>query len=162
MGAKASGPGRDSTRGRVLRFLFEASPMSCRDVIKQTGLSRGKVYACLDRCWRAGLVLRTAEPTYEKERVFRGRAGSSAHIRPYHRYLLRPEGLDEASVDGMRFVGYSEEYLDPRGGGKLSKAKRVLNFLEDNPGRAFFSNEIVEALDEHGVRSRDIIDLSLN
>ena len=162
MGAKASGPGRDSTRDGVLRSLFEASPMSCRDVIKRTGLSRGKVYACLDRCWRAGLVLRTAEPTYEKERVFRGRAGSSAHIRPYHRYLLRHEGLDEASVDGMRFVGYSEEYLDPRGGGKLSKAKRVLNFLEDNPGRAFFSNEIVEALDEHGVRSRDIIDLSLN
>jgi transposase len=47
MGAKASGPGRDSTRDRVLRSLFEASPMSCRDVIKRIGLSRGKVYACL-------------------------------------------------------------------------------------------------------------------
>ncbi len=157
MRADANREDGGSTRNRVLRSLFEASPMSCRDVIKRTGLSRGKVYACLDRCWRASLVLRTAEPTYEKERVFRGRAGSSAHIRPYHRYLLKPEGLDEASVDDVRFVGYSEEYLDSRGGGKLSKASRILHFLEENTTQAFFSNEIVEALGEKGVRSRDIM-----
>jgi hypothetical protein len=131
--------------------------MSSRDLIKCTGLRGSQVYPCLERCWRRGLVLRTAEALYEGERIHRGRRGSSAHIRPYHRYMLRPEGLDEVCVGGVRYVAFSEEYLDPRGGGKISKARRVLNFLEENHGRAFFSNEVVEALDEHGVRSRDVM-----
>jgi hypothetical protein len=36
-------------------------------------------------------------------------------------------------------VSFSEEYLDPRGGGSVSKAKRVLSFLIDNPKEAFYS-----------------------
>jgi len=135
MAARTSALSQNPTRDMVLRCLFEASPMNSRDLMRRTGLSGSQVYACLDRCWRAGLVLRTAESLYERERVFRGRLGSSAHIRPYHRNLLRPESLDEAYVDGVRYVGFSEEYLDPRGGGKISKARRILGFLKENAGR---------------------------
>jgi len=99
MAAKTTGPGQNPTRDRVLRCLFEASPMSSRELMRLTGLSGSQVYACLDRCWRAGLVLRTAESFYERERVFRGRLGSSAHIRPYHRYLLRSVGRAPACCD---------------------------------------------------------------
>jgi len=145
------------SRDGVLRVLFEHSPLSCREIVKRSGLSRSQVDNVLYRCWREGYVLRSRDAVYERERVFRGRAGASSHMLPYHLYMVKPESLDQATVDGRVFVGFSEEHLDPRGGGKISKAKRVLNFLEANPGRAFFSNEIVETLDKHGVRSRDVM-----
>ena len=102
-------------------------------------------------------MLRTAEAIHERERVFKGRGGVSAHNRPYHLYSLRPEGSDELIVDGRQFVAFSDEFLDPRGGGGLSKARRILGFLEENGGRAFFSTEVVEALKDHGVRVEDIM-----
>jgi len=125
--------------------------------VSATGLSRGRVYAAVYRCWRAGLVLRTEEALYEHESVFRGRAGRSPHTRPYHLYVLRPEGLEEALIGGRRYVGYSEESLDPRGGGGVSKAQRVLGFLRENGDRAFFSRDVVEALEGFGVRPHDVM-----
>ncbi len=61
-------------------------------------------------------------------------------------------------VDGSRYVGFSEEYLDPRGSSvRVSKTRRVLDFLRENCSVAFFSKDIVEALEEYGVRTRDIM-----
>ena len=54
-------------------------------------------------------------------------------------------------------MAYSKEHLDPRGGGSVSKARRVLDFLRENGDRAFFSVDIVEALAEHGVLARDVM-----
>ena len=54
-------------------------------------------------------------------------------------------------------MSFSEEHLDPRGGGGVSKASRVLGFLRENVGSAFFSRDVVDALSEFGVRTRDIM-----
>ena len=78
-------------------------------------------------------------------------------MRPFHLYMLRPEGVDDVVVGDRRYVGFSEEYLDPRGGGVISKAKRVLGFLKENSDLAFFSRDVVDALADFGVKSRDVM-----
>jgi len=132
-------------------------PLSCREIVSETGLSISQVHNSLYRCWRSGHVLRTKEAIREHVRVSHGRNGVSRQLLPYHRYLLKPEGTDAISLGGSRYVGFSVDHLDPRGGGKFSKAKRILAFLEENRGEAFFSVDIVEALKEHGVRVQDIM-----
>ena len=71
--------------------------------------------------------------------------------------MLKPDGVDDVVVDGRRHVGFLEEYLDPRDGGGISKAQRVLGFLKENRDGAFFSKDVVEALAEHGVKTRDVM-----
>jgi len=44
-----------------------------------------------------------------------------------------------------------------RGGGKKSKAQRILEFLERYRNRAFFSKDIADALKSHGVKVRDVM-----
>ena len=132
-------------------------PKTIREGSMETGLSRSQMYNSLALCWRRGLVLRTASPVYGRERVFKGRGGSSLHTRPFHLYLLRPEGVDEVNVGGRRFVGYADEHLDPRGGGRISKARRVLGFLREHGEEAFFSTDVVESLKEYGVRNHDVM-----
>jgi hypothetical protein len=89
--------------------------------------------------------------------VFKGRGGVSQHTKPFRLYLLRPEGVNDVEVEVRRYVGFSEEYLDPRSGGGTSKAQRILGFLRENRDRTFFSRDVVDALAEHGVKSRDIV-----
>jgi hypothetical protein len=71
--------------------------------------------------------------------------------------MLKPEVVESVKLDGIEFVSYAEEYLDPRGGGSKSKASRVRDFIRGNNGKAFFSIEIAEALKEHGVKAGDIM-----
>jgi DNA-binding MarR family transcriptional regulator len=141
----------------ILVSLEDMGPMSSRDIVKQTELTGAQVYNALHRLWRSGAVLRTRMAIKEPERVFRGRRGVSRHTRPYHLYLLGPDGVEEVVVDGQRYVGFSRENLDPRGGGGLSKAQRVLDFLRENGDRAFFSKDVVEALSDSGVKPRDVM-----
>jgi len=54
-------------------------------------------------------------------------------------------------------VSYAPRYLDARGGGKVSKAQRILSYIQNRCDRAFFSTEIAEDLKEHGVKVRDIM-----
>jgi len=96
-------------------------------------------------------VLRTAEPIYEHVRVFKGRAGITQTTRPYHLYLLKPEGRDSVVIDGLRSVSYAPKYLDARGGGKISKARRILNYIQEHKDKAFFSTEIAEALKDEAI-----------
>jgi len=145
------------TQERVLEALFEDSPMSSRAVREKTGLTGPSVAAALHRLWRGGRVMRTAETICEHETVNRGRAGTSSHVRPYHLYLVAPEGRDRLTLDGRLYVAFSEEYLDPRGGGGVSKSQRIIGFLEEHGDRAFFSRDIVEALEEHGVKPSDVM-----
>ena len=148
---------RSGTRERVLAALFERSPLSSREIMEATGLSRGQTYGGLYRAWRSGHVLRTMDAIKRGERVFKGRRGTVHHTLPYHLYVPRPPGRDSMVVDGRRYVGFSEEHLDPRGGGGTSKAQRILGYLEENSGEAFFSVEVVEALAEHGVKPGDMM-----
>ena len=141
----------------VLAALGDYKPKSQREIVKITGLSEGSAYNCLYICWKRGLILRTKEPIYEFERRFKGRAGISQTTRPYHLYLLKPEGKDLVLVDGREFVKYAKEHLDVRGGGQVSKAQRVLNFIKKHRDQAFFSTEIAEALKKHEVKVRDVM-----
>ena len=148
---------RGSSKGLVLALLSDRKPMSHRDLVKKSGLSDAAVWSVLYRCWKKKLVLRTTEPEYEYERVFKGRGGISGGTRPYHLYILRPKGKDSARIGSYEFVKYDEKYLDARGGGKISKAKTILDFLKENSDKALFSAEIAEALKDEGVKVSDIM-----
>jgi hypothetical protein len=52
---------------------------------------------------------------------------------------------------------FSEEYLDPRGGGGLSKAQMIMDYLVEHGDEAFFSADLVEALGDRGVKGSDIM-----
>ena len=145
------------SRELVLAALAEGVPKSSREVGEVTGLNQGQVYNTLFLCCKRGEVLRTEKPIYRHEGIFKGRAGVSRHVRPYHLYLLKPEGFDSVIVEEHRFVEYAEEHLDPRGGGSISKAHRILDFLKENREEAFFSRDVVETLKEYGLKARDIM-----
>ena len=146
------------TRARILGVLSDHEPMTCREIMDAAELGWYQAYNALFRAWKGAYVLRTRRALYSQEHVFKGRGGKSQHTRPFHLYLLRPEGMEDVVVDGRRYVGFSEEYLDPRGsGGRVSKARRVLDFLRENGDGAFFSVDVAEALVKHGVETRDIM-----
>lgn len=141
----------------ILASLSDGKPRSSRWIIKQTGLSGPAVWNALKRCWQGGLLLRTKESIYESKRVFKGRAGVGRVMRPYHLYVLRPEGVDSLRLDGHEFVKYHRKYLDVRGGGKRSKAQAILDFLKKNRDRAWFSKEIAGSLKDVGVKISDVM-----
>lgn len=145
------------SQARVLRVLEDGRPHTLRDVVKTSGLNCRQVYMALYRCWEKRLVLRTSKALVEGENIFKGRAGRRFHARPYHIYVLRTKGVEKAVIDGSEFVSYSREYLDPRGGRGLSKAKIIMNFLKENSDRAFFSRELADALKDKGVKISDIM-----
>lgn len=146
-----------SSRRKILGVLGEGKPLSSREVIRLMGLSDAAVYNCLRRCWKNGMVLRTKEPIYESERVFKGRAGVSRTTRPYHLYVLKPDGRNSLHLHGQEFVEYDKEYLDARGGGEKSKAQMVLDFLKENSSEAWFSTQVAEALEDKGVKTSDVM-----
>lgn len=142
------------SRFLVLDFLGDGVPRCSNDILKGTGLSGPTVLGQLRRCWEDGLVIRTDKPSMGPLTVFRGRNGKSVVNRPFHLYTVpRGEG-GEIVVDGRRFVEYDEKFLDPRGGGSLSKAERVIDFLRENVDKAWFSREVVEGI-------RRVIDVGL-
>lgn len=140
-----------------MAVLGDGEPRGHRDLVRETGLSDYAVWSVLARCWKRGLVLRTKEPLRKFERVFKGRAGTSGHLRTHHLYVLRPEGVDRLGIDGHEFVKFDRKHLDVRGGGRLSKAQKILNFLKSNSDRAWFSTEVAEALKKEGVKVRDVM-----
>lgn len=142
---------------RILDVLQDGKPKSHREIVKASRLSGSSAYNSIFTCWKRELVLRTKKPIYKFERTFKGRAGISQTTRPYHLYVIRPEGVDSLLIDGREFVKYAEEYLDVRGGGKHSKAKFVLDFLKQHKDQAWFSKDVAKALKEKGVRAGDIM-----
>jgi len=145
------------SRKLILAALSGYKPKSQREIVKATGIGGSAAYNALAACWKKGLVLRTKQPIYEFERIFKGRGGMTQTTRPYHLYVLRPEGVDSQIIDGREFARYAKEYLDVRGGGKHSKAKTVLEFFKKHRNRAWFSKEVAEALRDKGVKPSDIM-----
>ena len=80
----------------------------------------------------------TKQPIYEFERRFKARAGISQTTWPYHLCLLRPDRRDYLSLNG-RDVKYAKKHLDLRGGGTLSMAQRIVDFLKGHKDRPFSS-----------------------
>jgi hypothetical protein len=153
MEAKAMG----QSRKLILAALSDHKPKSHREIVKATGIGGSAAYNALAACWKKGFVLRTKKTIYEFERIFKGRAGMTQTTRPYHLYVLRPEGLDSLNINGREFVKYAKEHLDVRGGGKHSKAKRILEFFKKHRRQAWFSKEVAESLKDKGVKPSDIM-----
>jgi hypothetical protein len=145
------------SRSLVLAALGDHGPKSLREVVAATGLGQSAACNALIRCWKRGLILRTKNAIYEYERIFKGRGGMSGTTRPYHLYVLKPEGMDSLHIDGNQFVRYAREHLDVRGGGSKSKAQLILEFVEEHKDKAWFSKEIAESLKNEGVLIRDVM-----
>lgn len=141
-----------ATQRKILAVLSDGSPKSHRQIVDEAGLTDKVVESALWRLWKSGLILRTDEPLRERDRVFRGRAGIRSNLRSFHLYVLRPEGVNSLEIRSSRFTTYKK--LEKRG---ESKAGVILKFLEENRDRAFYSNELAEALKEKGVKPSDIM-----
>jgi len=148
-------PGYGSTQKVLLTVLSDGEPRSCRELVRETGLTARAVGSALYRLRKAGSVLRTEKPIYEAFRAFKGRAGIKKNTRGYHLYVYRPNS-DSVAICGMRFVEYREKHLNKRDSGK-SKAELIRNFLEENSDRAFYSIEVAEALKDKRIEQRDIM-----
>lgn len=146
-----------ASRGAVLAVLADGKPRTSRNIARTIGLSESASYGVLRRCWDSGYILRTKNPLYEHEKISKGRRGVAQHMRSYHLYILRPEGVDNIRIGGQEFVKFSREFLDVHGGGARSKAKAILDFLRTKSDRAWFSKEIAEALKHEDVRICDVM-----
>jgi len=146
--------GLGETQKKLLNTLSDGSPRTLKQLVNETGIGSKAVGNSLLRLWKAGYILRTEKPSMKPDRVFKGRAGVSTHLRKYHFYVLRPRGTDMLHVQGMRFVGFVEPIKSEE---RVSKAKIVLDFLKENSDRSFYSKEIAEALKEKGIKPRDVM-----
>lgn len=138
-------------------MLSTGEPRSASDIVKVTGLSDYAVWDALYYWWKKGRLVRSEKPVFEGIEVFKGRGGVKKTTRAFYLYALKPENKDSIHWKGHNFVSFSEEYLDSRGGKKVSKAKKILDFIKENSDRAFFSNEIVKAMSESKIKAGDIM-----
>jgi len=141
---------------KIQALLADGTPRSSRGIAQGFGWGIAATSQALRRAWESGIVLRTASPTYVTERRRRGRAGVATNIRAYHLYCIST-GERESIISGRRFVSFSKEYLDPRGGGGHSKSKAIRDFLAANSDRAFYSTDIARELSGLGVKVRDVM-----
>jgi len=139
------------TGDRVLAVLGDGEPKCLREVMAELGESSSeKVGICLRRLWKKGLILRTREPAFLREKVLKGRAGTKFNTRAVNYYVLDVKGRNQV----LDFVEYQSKKRDGRDKGVKSKARKILEFLQQNKDKAFYSKDIVEAL---GVKRCDIM-----
>jgi hypothetical protein len=148
---------RVSIRDKVLTILSDGKPRSAKDIVASVGLEEFRIWNGLSYWWKRGLLLRSQKPTFEAIELFKGRGGIKRNTRTYYLYVLKPPEKTSLHLQGQKFIPFKKEYLDVRGARETSKAKLVVNFLKENSDRAFFSVEIVKALADRGVKSRDIM-----
>jgi len=102
----------------------------------------------LKRLWNKELILRTKRPVFLREKIFRGRSGVVNHTRAVNFYGVNDDKLS------YEFVEYEKKMMDGRDKCIESKASKILNFLKTNRDKAFYSTDIVKALD---VKSCDVM-----
>jgi hypothetical protein len=146
------------TATRILGLLSDGKPRSSREIRQEVGFSRDSVESALIRLWKNKRVLRTITPQMSRDKVFRGRAGKTANLRQYHLYMLRVGKTASVNHFGQMLVAYSKKYADKRGGsGGKSKSMIILEYIEKNRDRAFYSKELVEALKDNAIKPSDIM-----
>jgi hypothetical protein len=128
--------GNQHSRIIVLGVLSDGSARSCREIGRASGLSQKRVENSIYLCWLRRLVIRTASPIFEQETVNVGRRGRVVHTRPYHLYLLAPEGFEEVNVEPYH---------------KLSFLAAV-GIRKDNP----YLNEIANKMFKHRARASQV------
>jgi len=146
------GVGEVCTARRILSFLADGRPRSCREVADGVGAGLKSVENRLFELWRGGLVLGSEGLVMVPFSVFHGRSGVWSG-RSFHRFYLRSMGGGEVPVvvDGMRFVGYSKR-VGP------SKCGLVLDFLRRHRDRAFYTMDVYGALGEVLKRKSAVMD----
>jgi len=94
----------------------------------------------------------------ERKGLFRGRAGKSRNLRRLYLFLAS-SGPEPLTVDGVRFLAFSEELTaDSRGHRReKSKIQIIRSFLEENRDKAFYSKRIYETLKDRGVEKPDVM-----
>lgn len=150
MGRKAS------TVSKIQALLADGTPRSSRDIARALDWGLGATSQALRRAWEADVVLRTANPIHVTEKHPDEGSGAASHLRSYHLFCVSTGGK-EATVSGHRFVSFSKEHLDSRGGGGRSKARAIREFLSSNGDKAFYSTEIAGALKGAGVKIGDVM-----
>jgi hypothetical protein len=144
-----------TSREAVLGILSDGKPRASREMIEITKMSKKTIENVLRRLWEKEALLRTDKAIHQFSRNFKGRSGMRQNMRNFHLYVLRPDDLETYNFQGISFVKFDAKYLDVRGGvGDVSKAKVILNFLKENGDKAFYTTEIVVALNEHGQTKR--------
>jgi hypothetical protein len=106
------------------------------------------------RLLRAGRILRSEKPLREYQRIFKGRGGISSNLRNYYLYVLSPKKKRTVEINGVVFIGYQRENRNKL---RESKAKKLLNFLRQNTGLAFYSKEIIDKLKYEGFKPSDVM-----
>jgi DNA-binding MarR family transcriptional regulator len=144
--------GLGETQMKILKALSDGNPKTLKHLVAETGVSAKAAGNSLHRLWKDGYILRTEKPAMEPDRVFKGRAGVSTHLRNYHYYILRPQGVDSLQVQELKFVRPTKAE-----GKRVSKAKIILSYLEENSNRAFYSKEIAEALKNKEIKPPDVM-----
>jgi len=116
------------SRDSLLELMSDGKPRSIRDVAEQIHLTARAAESVCYRCWKAGLLLRTAMQLREKNSTFAGRAGLRYNTRSYYLFLLQ-SGLDEKQVEGLRFLSFIKTPKVVR----RNKSQLILSFLRAYP-----------------------------
>jgi hypothetical protein len=140
-----------------LGLLADGVPRGVAEIAGDLGLGGRAVEGACYREWKKGSLLRSSKQVYGRFTRFRGRSGNVSNTRGFYRYLIRVEGQDRVRVGGVEYVPYGEEFLSPKIPKGESKSKRILRFLQENSKRAWYSTEIVEELEDEGIRSTHIM-----
>ena len=71
--------------------------------------------------------------------------------------MLRFDGSESLSVEGVRYVPFSEDVLSGKFPKGKSKARMIVDYLEEHQSKAFYSLDVWEALESEGVTKPDIM-----
>lgn len=127
------------TRKILINVLMDGLPHSTREFSKIVGSEA----ACegLFRCWKLGLVLRTANRQKLIDSRSAGPLGTIKHTTFHHLYMLKPENYDGKSVfvKGIEFVPFSKTGYRRKEGPYNSTIVR--DFLRQNKNRAWFTRD---------------------
>jgi hypothetical protein len=139
------------SRDKLLELMSDGKPRSSRQVAEQLHFTDRAAESVCYRCWKAGLLLRAANPIRERNRTFAGRAGSRYNTRSYYLFILQ-NGSVETEAENLRFLSFAKT---PRIANP-NKSQLILSFLRKNVGKAFYTSEIAKLLKNQGITIRDI------
>jgi len=149
--------GRSDLKAGLLACLSADRPKSAKEIVAATRLDEKNVWDGLSYWWKRGELLRSEKPVFESNKSFKGRRGHRRNTRAYYLYVIRKGGVKAISIEGKRFVTFSEGLKDARGARGGSKAQSVIDYLKEHADEAAFSTEIAKALAEKGVLARDVM-----
>jgi hypothetical protein len=140
-----------TSRDRLLYLLGDGKPRCTREVREELQLTKKAAETVCQHYWKTGLLLRSERPLLERNGNFAGRAGTSYNTRLYHLYLL-DNRHDETVVDNIRFLTFAKTPKIQR----ENKSQLIMQFLRDNPDKAFYTTQIVQKLKDKGVTIYDM------